>query len=119
MRERLLDHLQQTLKALLDAAGDGGELPDFALEVPRNPDHGDFACNAALLLARRLRQPPRAIAERLVEAGRDPRRVLVASGILCAISLLAWIAVPTLGLSAAALFTLGLFTAPLWPPASW
>ena len=34
--------------------------------MPNNPEHGDFACNAAMLLAKRLRQSPRAIAERLV-----------------------------------------------------
>jgi arginyl-tRNA synthetase len=71
MRERLLAQLRQALRGLLDAAGDSGEPPEFALEVPRNPDHGDFACNAALLLAKRLRQPPRAIAERLLAALGD------------------------------------------------
>ena len=52
---------------LLEAAGDGDPAPAFALETPRNPEHGDFACNAALLLAKRLHQPPRAIAEQIVE----------------------------------------------------
>jgi arginyl-tRNA synthetase len=71
VRERLLEQLRGALRALLDAAGDAGPLPDFALEVSKNPEHGDFACNAAMLLARRLRQPPRAIAERLLEALGD------------------------------------------------
>jgi arginyl-tRNA synthetase len=71
VRERLLEQLRGALRALLDAAGDPGALPDFALEVSKNPEHGDFACNAAMLLARRLRQPPRAIAERLLEALGD------------------------------------------------
>ncbi len=66
MRERLAEQLRRAVRGLLDASADGGELPDFALEAPRNPDHGDFACNAALLLAKRLGQPPRAIAERLL-----------------------------------------------------
>jgi len=65
VKEALRDTLERTLRALLDEMGDRGDLPDFTLEVPKNPDHGDFACNAALLLAKRLRQPPRAIAERL------------------------------------------------------
>ncbi|MDJ0849627.1 MAG: arginine--tRNA ligase [Myxococcota bacterium] len=71
MRERLLEALHRALRELLDAAGDPAEPPDFALELPKNPDHGDFACNAAMLLAKRLRQPPRAIAERLLEALGD------------------------------------------------
>jgi arginyl-tRNA synthetase len=71
MRERLLERLRRALQRVLDEAGDGGAIPDFALEVPRLPEHGDFACNAALLLAKRLRRPPRAIAERLVETLGD------------------------------------------------
>ena len=34
--------------------GDPGPPPEIALEVPRNPEHGDFACNAAMLLPKRL-----------------------------------------------------------------
>jgi len=67
VKERLAEHFQAAVRALLESAGDTGEPPDFVLEVPNNPDHGDFACNAAMLLAKRLRQPPRAIAERLLD----------------------------------------------------
>ncbi len=68
MKEALRDILERHLRALLDEHADEGALPEFALEVPKNPDHGDFACNAALLLAKRLGSPPRAIAERLIAA---------------------------------------------------
>jgi arginyl-tRNA synthetase len=37
-------------------------LPNFTLEAPRDPAHGDFATNLAMLLAKPLGQPPRAIA---------------------------------------------------------
>ncbi len=76
MRERLLGDLRSALRGLLDACDDAGELPEFALEVSRNPDHGDFACNAALLLAKRLGQPPRAIAERLVSELGDAQGLI-------------------------------------------
>ena len=33
------------------------------LEVPKDKQHGDFACNIAMLLAKELRLPPRKIAE--------------------------------------------------------
>jgi arginyl-tRNA synthetase len=66
MKERLFEHFQRAVRELLDAAGDVDPAPGFVLEVPNNPDHGDFACNAAMLLAKRLRQNPRAIAEQLV-----------------------------------------------------
>jgi arginyl-tRNA synthetase len=82
MREALSQHVEAVLRALLDESGDDGPLPEFALEAPRNPDHGDFACNAALLLAKRLRRSPREIAEelagRLREAGDTVSRVEVA-----------------------------------------
>ncbi|MAG32080.1 MAG: arginine--tRNA ligase [Deltaproteobacteria bacterium] len=61
MRQKVEDALRE----LLDAAGDSGGLPDFAIEVPRQKDHGDFSCNAAMLLAKRLRQKPREIAAEL------------------------------------------------------
>lgn len=48
------------------------------LERPANPEHGDFSSNAALVLARPLRRPPRAIAEEI--AGElDRERAGVAS----------------------------------------
>jgi arginyl-tRNA synthetase len=40
----------------------------FVIERTRNKDHGDFATNAALLLAKSARKPPRALAEALVGA---------------------------------------------------
>ena len=65
MKEALRERVEGALRGLLDEAGDGGELPNFALEVPRQKDHGDYSCNAAMLLAKRLRQKPRDIAENL------------------------------------------------------
>jgi arginyl-tRNA synthetase len=38
------------------------------LERPRNPEHGDFATNMALMLGGRLGQPPRQVAQRIVAA---------------------------------------------------
>ncbi len=63
MKERLAQEFRSALERVL---GPGVELPEFALEAPRNPDHGDFACNAAMLLAKQLGEPPREIARRLV-----------------------------------------------------
>ena len=37
------------------------------LEVPKDKQHGDFACNIAMLLAKSLRMPPRKIAEAIAE----------------------------------------------------
>lgn len=73
------DYLIQTIRQVL--AGIDGVPADFELELetPQNPDHGDLATNAAMKLARPLRQSPRAIAEDLVRRLRalpvDPTRI--------------------------------------------
>ena len=56
--------------ALLDALGRAG-LPsvapsDVAWEVPRDPSHGDYATNVAMLLAKTHRRPPRQVAESIL-----------------------------------------------------
>jgi arginyl-tRNA synthetase len=42
--------------------------PDFVVERPKTREHGDFATNAAMLLAKAARTNPRAVAQALVEA---------------------------------------------------
>ncbi len=71
MRERLEEHLRRAVRRLLDDAGDVGEIPPFGVETSRQAEHGDFACNAAMVLAKRLRRPPLEIAERLIESLGD------------------------------------------------
>jgi arginyl-tRNA synthetase len=51
-------------------------IPDFAIEVPREKEHGDFAVNVAMLLARQARMAPGKIAAILVnimEQNADPQ----------------------------------------------
>lgn len=38
-------------------------IPDFILEVPREKEHGDFATNIAMLMARQAKMAPRHVAE--------------------------------------------------------
>ncbi len=42
-------------------------VPDFVIEVPREKDHGDFACNAAMMMAREAKMAPRQIAEIIIK----------------------------------------------------
>jgi arginyl-tRNA synthetase len=44
------------------------DLPNFVIERARSRDHGDFATNAAMLLAKPARAKPRELAEKLVAA---------------------------------------------------
>ncbi len=37
-------------------------IPEFVIEVPREKGHGDFACNAAMIMAREAKMAPRQIA---------------------------------------------------------
>jgi arginyl-tRNA synthetase len=82
MRAALQQHLTDLVQDLLDEAGVSDPAPEFTLEAPRSEEHGDFACNAAMLLAKVLRRPPRAIAdqlgERLIAKGGLVARVEVA-----------------------------------------
>jgi arginyl-tRNA synthetase len=64
LREWLADALARA------AAGFGldGDLPEPELQAPRHKDHGDFATNLALVLAKRAGKPPRDVATALVAA---------------------------------------------------
>jgi arginyl-tRNA synthetase len=62
LKAHLTDLLAQAAKHL-DAAG-----AEIQLERPKNRQHGDFSSNLAMTLAKPLRQNPRAIAERLIQA---------------------------------------------------
>lgn len=67
MREELVAAVDEALRALLREESSPETLPAYALEAPRQQNHGDFACNAALVLAKQLRRPPRELAARLSE----------------------------------------------------
>ncbi len=45
-----------------------GEIPPFIIEEPPNKDFGDYSSNIAMLLARREKKAPRAVAQTIVEA---------------------------------------------------
>src|SRR5688500_13956468 len=60
-----VDELKREISRVLGEMGVDGAV-EIALERPRNPEHGDFACNVAMALARPLGRPPRQIAEELV-----------------------------------------------------
>lgn len=46
-----------------------GEFPaEIQLEVPKNPEHGEYATNLAMMLAKAEKKPPRQIAEMLAAA---------------------------------------------------
>jgi arginyl-tRNA synthetase len=54
--------------ALAPIVADTGITPNVTLERPRDPAHGDVACNIAMQLAKPLKANPRELATRLVAA---------------------------------------------------
>ena len=68
MKERLQATLLDILRRELEGAGDSGALPPLTLDVPRQPEHGDFATNAALVLSKRVGRAPRVFAQQIAAA---------------------------------------------------
>ncbi len=66
-------HLGALLRAALTKVAPEATGTEVLIERPREAAHGDFACNLALQLAKRLKRNPRQLAEQLVAAvAADP-----------------------------------------------
>ncbi len=66
------EKLQAIINEAIDQAVENGDLtltevPEFTLEAPKDPNHGDFASNIALVAAKAARKPPRDVAAALVK----------------------------------------------------
>jgi len=69
MRDLLRQQIAKALQACFDNNTlHSGSIPDIQVEVPGNPEHGDFATNLAMTMARAEKKSPRQIAEALVAA---------------------------------------------------
>ena len=64
LQTQVLDQLRAALAKVAPASRDIA----LTLDRPKQASHGDYASNIALQLARELKQPPRAIAQALVDA---------------------------------------------------
>ena len=64
LRQRLVDAANAAMAA---GALPQGDVPDFAIEVPADRTHGDYATNMAMVSAKTFRQAPRKIAEIITE----------------------------------------------------
>lgn len=51
-------------------------MPEFVIEIPNNPDHGNFATNLAMTMARGQRSSPRGIAETIIAHLIDGDRLI-------------------------------------------
>jgi arginyl-tRNA synthetase len=66
MSAKITDRLTEGVRTALARAG-LPDVPDCAWEVPRQAEHGDYATNAAMTLARAARKAPRQIADLVVQ----------------------------------------------------
>jgi arginyl-tRNA synthetase len=81
-------HVEERIGAALAALKSGGGLPSdldvtgIDVEPARDPSHGELACNAAMVLARRAQMKPRDIAALIVDklAGSDGFKKLEIAG---------------------------------------
>ena len=75
IRSRIHDVIDEAWAAATESGAlppvDAAARPDFEIERPANPDHGDLAANLAMKLARPMRRSPLQIAEALASAMRE------------------------------------------------
>jgi len=72
MKDRLRRQIGDALQTCFDnEVLHSGVVPEVQIEVPGNPEHGDFSSNLAMTMARAEKKAPRQIAEALVAALGD------------------------------------------------
>ena len=81
---RLARELADEIAGAIALAQESGDIPALALppielRPPRQAEHGDFACNIALQLARPARRPPLEIARLISERLRETSRLAAVS----------------------------------------
>ena len=74
-------HLRELLTRAIEKAAKGGELnstelPPLLLEPPKQREFGDLATNVAMLWAKRIKKPPRGIAEAILKCFEDPDGII-------------------------------------------
>ena len=66
--EQIINSVTASIKNnIADGAFIEADIPDFKTEVPADRKNGDFSANAAFMLSKALRMPPRKIAEAILE----------------------------------------------------
>ncbi|KFZ44480.1 arginine--tRNA ligase [Smithella sp. SC_K08D17] len=73
--------ITKLLENALNISVQKGQLPEVSLpymevEAPANPEHGDYAANAALILAAQAKQNPRKIAQIIQDNLSDPENII-------------------------------------------
>lgn len=72
MKQILQNLLNSALKDIMTENNIDAEIPEYTIETPNNPEHGDFATNIAMKSAKIFRSKPMDIAVRLTEMVKHP-----------------------------------------------
>ena len=76
VKKKLATCLQQAvIKAQQEGSLVAVTVPEVVIEHPQNPEHGDFASGLPLKLARTMKMPPLAIAEKIAEHISPPAEI--------------------------------------------
>ncbi|MDQ7015004.1 MAG: arginine--tRNA ligase [Gammaproteobacteria bacterium] len=76
MKQHLQDLIGQAIHQLQERGQiDIDTLPKILISDSRNPEHGDFACNVAMMLAKLAKKAPRQLAQMIIEALPESARV--------------------------------------------
>ena len=77
--------MKQQVKAVIDATlaslKASGQLsyetiPNYNVEVPKNPEHGDWSCNVAMVASKVVGKKPPELAELIIKNLVDPQKIV-------------------------------------------
>ncbi len=71
----------QAVQRCIDEGDFEAPMPKVTLSQPKRPEHGEFACNVAMALARPAKRKPRDLAEAIVARIEDPEGYLAGTDI--------------------------------------
>lgn len=73
MRDKVRQLIAESLQSCFaDGSLGSGQMPAIVIEQPGNPEHGDFACNIAMVLAKAEKKAPRVVADAIIKHLADP-----------------------------------------------
>jgi arginyl-tRNA synthetase len=78
MRNQVRQVINDTLFALRDqGALQFTELPSYSVEIPKNLEHGDWACNVAMVMAKNTGKKPQELADAIIANLVDRQSMIV------------------------------------------
>ena len=65
------DEIKAALTKAVKKSFGGIKIPEFSVAIPESPEHGDYATNVAMVLAKVLKKPPMEIATAIAQELRS------------------------------------------------